>query len=375
MPTTTRPHILLIGGGHAHVEVVRRLGGRTDVTATLVSPAPRTAYSGMLPGHIAGHHGRDEMMIDLVRLTAAAGVGFVEAEAVAVDRAARAVRLADGRVVGYDLLSLDVGSAPDLAAIAGAAETAIPVKPIDGFLARLDDLVRRAGAARPLRVAVIGGGVAATEIAMALTARLGRAAAAGRPPPHVSVFAASGLVPGFGGRARRLLAAALARHAVAVEAGAAVTAVDAGGITTANGRRFNADAVIVATGAHAPALLATLGLPLAPGGFLPVGPTLQAIGDDAVFAAGDCAHLHATPRPKAGVFAVRQGPVLAHNLIARAHGRAPESYRPQSDFLVLIATGDGRAIAVRGRYLAVEGSWILAWKHRIDRAFMRRYEV
>lgn len=357
MPTTTRPHLLLIGGGHAHVEVVRRLGGRDDVTATLVSPAGRTAYSGMLPGHIAGHHTRDEMMIDLARLTAAAGVGFVEAEAVAVDRAARAVRLADGRQERYDLLSLDVGSTPDLAAIAGAADSAIAVKPIDGFLDRLDDLARRAGAAERLRVAVIGGGVAATEIAMAVKARLGHAAAAGgSPPPEVSVIASKGLVPDVGARARRLLAAALARQSVAVETGSAVTEVDASGFTTADGRRRLADAVILATGAHAPALLATLGLPLAAGGFLPVGPTLQAIGDDAVFAAGDCAHLQASPRPKAGVFAVRQGPVLAENLLARATGRPLRAYRPQSAFLVLIATGDGRAIAARGRYLAAEGS-------------------
>ncbi len=193
--------------------------------------------------------------------------------------------------------------------------------------------------------------------------------------PAVTMVAAEGLVPTLNGGVRRRLAAALGRHGIVVLSGRRATQVRPGELVLDDGDRLAADAVVVATGARSPSVLESLGLPLGPGGALPVGPTLQALGDADVFAAGDCAHLSWSPREKAGVFAVRQGPILAANLLARATGAPLEPYRPQSAYLVLLSTADGGAIAGRGSYLAVEGSLIYRWKRALDLGFMKRYRT
>jgi selenide,water dikinase len=144
-------------------------------------------------------------------------------------------------------------------------------------------------------------------------------------------------------------------------------------VTLASGRRVPADAVLVSTRAAPPLAIRQTSLAKDQDGFLAIGPTLQVLNDGAVFAAGDCATMVEHPRPKAGVFAVRQGPVLARNLRRALRGEALEAYVPQRDHLVLIGTGDGRAIGGRGRFVAFEGS--LAWRLKdwIDRRFMRRF--
>lgn len=103
---------------------------------------------------------------------------------------------------------------------------------------------------------------------------------------------------------------------------------------------------------------------------------LRSVSHPQVFATGDCASWAGQALPKAGVHAVRMGPVLASNL--RAALRAPAAagdlrvHRPQPRFLALLATGDGRAIASRGPFGA-EGAWAWRWKHRIDRRFLKQF--
>ena len=147
------------------------------------------------------------------------------------------------------------------------------------------------------------------------------------------------------------------------------------GVTLASGRFVPADAVLVSTHAVPPPVLAATDWAKDEGGFLAVGSTLQVLNDATVFAVGDCATMMAHPRPKAGVFAVRQGPVLARNLRRAVWGEALESYIPQRDHLLLIATGDGRAIGGHGRFLAFEGRLTWRLKDFIDRRFMRRFEL
>lgn len=374
-----RHGIVLVGGGHAHVQVMTRMAAaqRSGIPLTLIARDLDTPYSGMLPGHVAGLYRRDEIHIDLVRLAAATGTRLIHAAANGIDRAARTVRLEGHPPVAYDLLSIDVGITPDLSEMAGADRHAVAVKPIGGFLDRLEAL--RAAAARPdgpRRIVVIGGGAAGVELILALHARLrADAAAAGRDPDGFAfaLVTAAPLVPTLNAGIRRRVARALAARGIAVHGEARVVAIEPDHVRTAAGATIAADAVLVSTRARAPAWLAATGLALAPDGSIAVGPTLQSLTDPAILAAGDCAAMVASPREKAGVFAVRQGPILAENLIALARGTPLRDYRPQRRFLVLIATADGRAIGGRGPWLTFEGRWVWAWKDHIDRRFLRTF--
>src|SRR6185312_13651136 len=155
--------LVLLGAGHAHVEVLRRFAMRPEpgVRLTLVGREPETPYSGMLPGLIRGDYSFPQAHIDLAPLTVAAGARLIVAEATAIDLRDRNVEVAGRPPVPFDLLSIDVGGEPAMPRDAG-----VPVKPIGRFLDRLAAL--EAELADGARVAVVGGGPAGSELALAL---------------------------------------------------------------------------------------------------------------------------------------------------------------------------------------------------------------
>jgi selenide,water dikinase len=361
-------HLLLVGGGHAHVEVVRRLAAAPlpGWRVTLLTREAMSPYSGMLPGVVAGLYRPAQALIDTRALAARAGATLVLDTATGLDPAARLLRRAAGPPIGFDLLSIDTGATPDTNRADGAATHAIALKPIDALLPRLQALLARGAAEPGLRIAVVGAGAAGVEMAFALAARL--------PAAVVTLVAGtSGLLPGFTCALRRRVARELVARRVALLAGADVAAVTEDGLRFASTPPLACDAVLWAAGAAAAPWLAETGLARDARGFLRIDATLRAIGHPHIFAAGDVASLGESGLPKAGVFAVRQGPVLAANLRAAAQGEALGTFRPQRHFLVLLALGDGRAIGTRGG-LVFGGRWVWWWKDRIDRGFMRRYQ-
>lgn len=367
--------LVLVGGGHAHVQVIRALAERPepDLDLTLVTDRVLTPYSGMLPGYVAGFYSHAQMHIDLARLARVSGVKLVASAASGIDRVNRRLKVADGSTVAYDFLSLNVGITPDLSGIAGAGRHGIAVKPISTFLDRLDMLLATtARNDRPRRIVLVGGGAAGIELALALKARL-RSDGSGTRPAWIAIATSNGLVPTLNAGVRRRVEAALARHGVTVLNSFRVVEINADGIRAEDGRFVPADSVLVSTAAKAPAWLADTGLPTDDGGFVQILPTLAALDDPAIFAVGDCATVVDDPMPKAGVFAVRQGIALTGNLRRALRGQPLMPHRPDRDFLTILMTGDGSAIAGRGAWLAVEGRWVWQWKDWIDQRFMRRF--
>jgi selenide,water dikinase len=355
--------LVLVGGGHAHVHVLTRFARRPmpGVQVTLVARDVRTPYSGMLPGFVAGRYRFDECHIDLAALSARTGVRLVHAEAVGLDRPGRLVLLKDEPPLSYDVLSLDVGAAPDLAPIPGAAEHAVPVKPIAEFGRRWLGFLERASGTQ--RIAVIGGGAGGVELALAIDHHLAAAS--------VTLATRDEVLAGQAMSARKKTRAILTRRGIRMIENNAAVSVEADGVRLASGERLAADAVFVVTEASAPRWLAETGLTLDARGFVAVAATLRS-SDPAIFAAGDCATVLKHPRPKSGVFAVRQGPPLAENLRRVLGGENPKPFVPQSRYLALIGTGDGRALATRGSW-AIEGAWVWRWKDFIDRRWMATY--
>ena len=368
-----------MGGGHAHVHVLRSFGQAPvpGVRLVLVARERHTPYSGMLPGLIAGHYRFEECHIDLAPLARFAGAELVHAAAVGLDRAAGRVLLDQGAPVGYDLLSLDIGITPALDAIAGASEHATPVKPISRFLDRWREVEARiVRAPGTFRLAVVGTGAGGVEVLLAARHRLGvllaqRGGALDRLA--CTLLGRRGVLPSHNPAVRRAFTRVLAERGVRVLGEAEVVAIEPDRVVCRDGREVAADAVLLVTNARAPDWLRATGLALDRHGFVAVDASLRSTGDPSVFAVGDVASVLPHPRPKAGVFAVRQGPPLARNLRLAAAGQEPEPFHPQHRFLSLITTGDRYVVGSRGGW-KLEGRWLWRVKDRIDRRWMRQYQ-
>ncbi|HUJ85328.1 MAG TPA: FAD-dependent oxidoreductase [Burkholderiales bacterium] len=358
--------LLLLGGGHAHAFVLRSLIGAPieGVRVTLVAPSRQHLYSGMLPGLIAGHYALGECVIDLAQLAARAGAALIYDRVASIDPLRRVARLARGGEIEYDLASLNLGSLPNFGAVPGAAEHALAAKPFEPFVAAWEAL-RARGRSQTLRIAVAGGGAAGVELAMAMA----RALAAGGRAGEIELYAER---PAFAPGPGRRVARALARAGVIVHPSTAVEAVAPGPVVRAGNERRGFDALVWATGAAPQPWLAETGLTLDPAGFVLVDETLRSISHPQVFAAGDTATLLGAALPKSGVYAVRQGALLARNLRRAAEDRPLELYTPQRLSLALISCGARYAIASWGP-LATEGEWVWRWKDRIDRRWIAAF--
>jgi selenide,water dikinase len=367
--------LLLLGGGHAHVQAVHAFATRPppSVEVALIDRRALAPYSGMLPGLIAGHYSVAESHIDLAALCAWAGIAFIQEEAIGLDLDRRVLLAARSRHE-FDLLSIDTGSTPPLDAIHGARSHAIPVKPIDAFLAaidrRLPELARQPGQA----LAVIGAGAAGFEVVLALEHRL-RTHAGGKHAAKFHLVAETAtILPQFSQRVRRHAGRRLHEQGIQVHTASAVRAVDPEGLVLASGERLPARHVMLVTGAAPSPMYRQAGLATDERGFIAVDAALRSISHAAVFACGDVAAVLPHPRPKSGVYAVRQGPPLTNNLRRALEGAPLRPFVPQREALALLSTGRKHAIANRDGF-TVQGDWVWRWKDRIDRRFVQRFGV
>jgi len=366
--------LVLLGGGHSHVIVLRRLGMRPmpSVRITLVTRDLHAPYSGMLPGVIAGHYSFDDAHIDLAPLCRFAGARLYHTEAVGLDLAKKVVTCRDRPPVPYDLLSIDIGIAPNCG-VTGASEHAVPVKPIGGLVARWKALEERMRmSSEPLRVAVVGAGAAGIELTLSMHRALMKTGKTISAPEFHLFGSAPTVMPTHNRGVQRRFSRVLSERGVYLHLGQRVSQVANDRIELDDGTTYPVDEIVWATDAAPQHWLGDSGLEVDDHGFLTVQSTLRSTSHSDVFAAGDVASVVGYPREKAGVFAVRQGPPLERNLRRVLEGKTPRSFSPQRHFLSLVSTGDQYAIASRGR-LSFEGSWVWRWKDWIDRRFMGRF--
>lgn len=359
--------LVLLGAGHAHVEVLRRFAMKPEpgVRLTLIGREPETPYTGMLPGLIRGNYDFDQAHIDLAPLSAAAGARLFLAEATSIDLVARRVAVAGRPDVPFDLLSIDIGGQP--ATPGGDLDTApgIPVKPIGQFLARLSAL--EAELAPGARVAVVGGGAGGTELALALAQRYRERARI------VLVCDTAEPLATAPTHARSVARTALVDAGVELTCGVRAGTWADGRLALSDGSFLEVATALWATGVVGPALLAASGLACDAAGCMRVDATLRSVSHDFVFGAGDCAAVEGNARPKAGVWAVRAGRPLTANLRRAAQGQPLRPWRPQSQALAILGLGAGRALAWRNG-VAISGRLVWWWKDWIDRRWMRMYQ-
>ncbi len=377
MDTASQNHIVkdvvLVGGGHSHVAVLKSFGMKPmpGVRLTLIGKDLDTPYSGMLPGLIAGHYSFEEAHIDLRPLANFAGAQLYNDAVTQIDLENRKVHCAGRPPVHFDVLSINTGSTPFLNAVPGAREHAIPVKPIEKFLERwqqIQDQLR--SEEKPLRFVTVGAGAGGVELTMAAQYAL-RDTAAGSS--YTVVTQTETILPTHGRKVQQTYEKILQQRDVQVQTGQGVDRVEADELILSDGSTVPYDVLFWVTNASPPTWPADSGLATDERGFIAIKDTLQSESHPYVFAAGDIASCAKYPRPKSGVFAVRQGPPLAKNIRLLCAGQKLEPFKPQSKFLSLISTGDQSAVASYGA-LALRGDYIWRWKDWIDRRWMERYQ-
>ena len=354
--------IVLLGAGHAHLEVLRRFALRPQrgVRLTLIGREPETPYSGMLPGLIRGDYTHRQAHIDLAPLAAMANARLIVAEATGFDPDARVVTMPDRPDIPFDILSINVGGVPVVPDGAGTG-----VKPIGRFLSHLAQLEAKLPAGAGM--VVVGGGPGGAELVLALARRFGRSRfrltlVCATPDPVQTAPAP----------ARSAIRQALVDAGVELVCGVTATGWQSGRLGLSDGSYIEAAAPLWATGVEGPAFLAASGVACDRTGCIRITRTLASVSHPHVFAVGDCATLEGEPRPKAGVWAVRAGAPLAANLRRAAVGQGLKAWRPQRDALVIMGLGQGKAVGWRSG-IAVQGRTVWWLKDRIDRRWMRMY--
>ncbi|MEG4023353.1 FAD-dependent oxidoreductase [Microcoleus sp. S13C4] len=403
-------HLVLIGGGHSHAIVLKMFGLKplAGVRLTLITDVLHAPYSGMLPGHVAGFYDYDECHIDLRSLAEFAGCQILVDRAIAIDLNKNLVICQTHPPINFDVLSVDIGTTPETLSVLGAAEYAIAAKPVPEFLASWNQLIseRANHPQKPLRTAIVGGGAGGVELALNMQSRLGKEEGRGKREEgrgkkeegrgkkeenleylssEIHLFhSGAELMQGHNQRVRRRLKEILINRGVKVHLQEKVCAVKKierepnpqfptdYQISCKSGLELECDRIFWVTQASAANWIRESGLAADSNGFMQVNDCLQSVSHPNVFAAGDIAAMVNYPRPKAGVFAVRQGKPLFENLQQFLLKKPLKPFAPQEQYLGLIGTGNKRAIASRGSFMW-ESALLWYWKDWIDRQFMQKF--
>jgi pyridine nucleotide-disulfide oxidoreductase family protein len=374
-------NVVLLGIGHTNAHVVSHWASEPmkDGQLICISRYPTTTYSGMFPGTLGGQFSDDEMRIDLQKLSERSKASLIIADTKELDLRSHEILFHDHEPIRFDALSIGVGSMPAGWQQVGKSASLIPIKPMQTFLERLDSRLRsveqcmKDSGSFGIRIAVVGGGVASIEIALCLQQL--RARHSPKIETKISIFTSdTHVAKGMTKQSIRRIERILTERGIDVHSGQRVTQVNEDALVTEDSVKHSAECVIWATGAAPPNVLNRLDIEKDSQGFIATHDTLQSLSDPRIFAVGDCGTVVRSPSPKAGVYAVRQCPILWHNLQALFTGKKMQRFKPQADFLKLLNTGDGKALLEYGR-LSIHAQWCWSLKTWIDKRFIREYQV
>ncbi len=364
-------HLILVGGGHAHLAVLKNL---KDFVArghrvTLINPSEYHYYSGMGPGLLSGLYSPNQVRFHVARMATDRGAVFVRDQVIRIDADQRLLHLASGDSLSYDFASFNTGSSvPDILT-AGSPSCVIPVKPISGLLLARQRILAELPAKR-LHLVVVGGGPAGIELCGNLW-RLVRDAG-GRA--EITLVGGHRLLSGFPDRVRQLALASLAERGIRVLEGVKVQSITDRLLTLSDGDELVCDLGLLAVGVKPSSIFSVSNLEVGADGGLLVDDTLRSLSAPELFGGGDCICLQSRPLAKVGVYAVRQSPILYHNLMAALEDEAMRHFVPQKMVMLILNLGNGRGILNRGR-LVFTGRWPFLFKDWIDSRFVKAFQV
>jgi len=364
--------LVLVGGGHAHMVVLANLNRfiARGHHVTVIAPSPYHYYSGMGPGMLSKTYSAQEIRFDTRKGVEGQKGQFITGKAVRIDPQLKNIHLAAGQIIAYDVLSCNVGSYVPEPEITGNQEAVFTVKPIERLLAARQQLLMLDGQ-KGRHVAIIGGGPSGAEIA-GNTWRLLKDS--GGHMPEITLFAGRGFMhrfpPPIADRVRR----SLTRRGIEIREEGYIKQIAAGRVVSDAGQSRFFDVIFLTPGVKPSPLFVQSDLPTGPDGGLRVNAYLQCPDFPEIFGGGDCIHFQDQPLNKVGVYAVRQNPILYHNLMAALDGKALLPFDPGGDYLLAFNLGDGTGILRKGRILfgGRPAFWV---KDYIDRRFMRKFQT
>lgn len=370
--------VVLVGAGHAHIHIFPDFAANPpeNTRITVIADTAIATYSGMVPGFVAGQYKQEQLEIDARPLAKLVDARVIVARADRIDPIKKTIALDNGDSVSYDIVSFNTGSTVAGQDLPGVKDHALPTRPIGSFVKRINELISRAknhNKAEAFQVIVVGAGAGGIEVAYTLKDRLSRET--GSLIRVMILDSGPQILRGYNNKLVQRIERKSKSSGVEIRCNARVQSVAAEHITLDGGETVAFDALIWVTGAISHPLFSDSNLTTDDRGFLKVRSTLQAQDYDDIFATGDCAALIDYPdTAKAGVYAVRQGPYIAHNLRAMLEGQPLKSYTPQRDFLLLMNLGNGYAVGTK-KGLTFGGKWVMRLKDHIDRKFMKRFQL
>jgi NADH dehydrogenase FAD-containing subunit len=364
-------HLVIVGAGHAHLTVLKNLKEfkNSGHEVSVVSDSPLHYYSGMGPGMLSGIYRPEEIRFNVKKLTEDRGAGFIEDRVVAVKPEEKMIELQSGKKISYDIVSLNTGSVVPVAESMLAAEAVFTVKPIENLLRahrKVIDILKT----RELKAAVVGGGPTGVEIAGNLDRLVRNQSGRSR----ITLIAGQRLLDQFKPGVRQRALDSLGGRNVQVMEGVRLSAIKDGAVQLSDGAVLESDVIFMAIGVKPSRLFEDSGLPTGSDGGMLVNHFLQSVAYPEIFGGGDCINFEPQPLAKVGVYAVRQNPILLHNLLSALNGQELRSFVPQKSVLLALNLGDGTAI-VNWHALVWGGKLGFALKNYIDRKFMKLFQV
>lgn len=364
-------HLVLIGGGHAHMTSllnIKQLTSRGH-RVTLVSPSPYHYYSGMGPGMLGGFYNPSQVRFHVGSMAEARGAEFIPDSVVKVNARNKTILLRSGNSISYDIASFNTGSEVQLAPLVTGTDNVIPVKPVLNLYTARTTLLEEIKS-RELELVVIGGGPAGVEIAANLWRLLRNKA----NRTSITLVAGGELLRRTPERVRALARRSLYEKNIRIRTGVRAENIENGIVTLSNRSCLHYDFVFLATGITPSSLFRESALPVGADGGLLVNNFLQCTEYPDLFGGGDCISLEDSPLAKVGVYAVRQNPLLFHNLTAKLEDTPLRSFDPGPPYMLILNMGDSRGILWK-RSLTLNGRLSFLLKDYIDRRFMKKFQV
>jgi len=367
-----KKRLVLAGGGHSHMVTLAKL--RTFIEngyqVNVIGPSEYHYYSGMGPGLLGGTYSPEEIRFATKTVTEKMGATFILGKIRRIDPEARLVHLESGDELPYDVLSCNLGSQVPEDLVAGSQADVFPVKPIEKLL-QARQRILELGRLKKIAVGVIGGGPSAVEIAGNIW-RLGQEP--GMNPVDLTIFAGKQLLPQHPDGVRRLADNSLRKRNIRIEENCRVKTVETGSVICETGTTCELDIIFVAVGVRPSTVFRESGIPTGPDGGMRVNRFLQSTANANIFGGGDCIYFADDPLDKVGVFAVRQNPVIYHNLLAALQGTALQPFVPQRKYLLIFNLGNGSGIFYK-RPILFGGRPAFLLKDYIDRKFMKTFQA
>ncbi len=365
--------LVFVGGGHAHLTSLKNISQfkKLGHQVTLISSSPYHYYSGMGPGMLSGIYHPWEVRFHVKKLAEDRGAAFIKGKVIKVDPLQRLLFLDPGEKVHYDVVSFNIGSEVPVEILTRSpADNLLPVKPVINLLKARRTILEAIGNSKNLRFVVVGGGPAGIEV----SANLLRLLHENRGKGEITLIGGKRLLGDAPDKVRRLAIESLTRRGVKIVEGSHVKAIEGRHVTLSDGKGLDMDLSFVAIGIQPSSLFRDSAIPVGPDGGMLVNSYLQSVAHPDIFGGGDCISLEGRPLAKVGVYAVRENPVLYHNLLAALEGETMEVFAPQKDFLLIFNMGNGQGIFWKNNWIW-ESRLAFVLKDHIDRKFMRTFQV